>query len=113
MSDSSTLHRSFERHVRTVTSLTMVSRVSGLARDASLSRVFGIGPVLDAFAFGFMVPNLFRRLFGEGALSAPSPNRRRKRFGTMKPNAKASITGPMPKTRLRLASRAKIGRAHV
>jgi putative peptidoglycan lipid II flippase len=70
MSDSSNLHRSFERHVRTVTSLTMVSRFSGLARDASLSRVFGIGPVIDAFAFGFMVPNLFRRLFGEGALSA-------------------------------------------
>ena len=70
MSDPASLSRSFERHVRTVTSLTMVSRVSGLARDASLSRVFGIGPVIDAFAFGFMVPNLFRRLFGEGALSA-------------------------------------------
>ena len=36
----------------------------------SLSRVFGIGPIMDAFAFGFMVPNLFRRLFGEGALAA-------------------------------------------
>ena len=35
-----------------------------------MSRVFGIGPIMDAFAFGFMVPNLFRRLFGEGALSA-------------------------------------------
>lgn len=60
----------FERHARTVTLLTAVSRVGGLARDATLSRVFGVGPLMDAFAFGFMVPNLFRRLFGEGALSA-------------------------------------------
>lgn len=60
----------FERHARTVTSLTFASRVAGLARDAVMSRVFGIGGAMDAFAFGFMVPNLFRRLFGEGALTA-------------------------------------------
>ena len=60
----------FERHARTVTWLTVLSRLGGLARDATLSRVFGIGPIMDAFFFGFMVPNLFRRLFGEGALSA-------------------------------------------
>jgi putative peptidoglycan lipid II flippase len=50
--------------------MTVLSRIGGLARDATLSRVFGIGPMMDAFFFGFMVPNLFRRLFGEGALSA-------------------------------------------
>jgi putative peptidoglycan lipid II flippase len=60
----------FERHARTVTILTALSRFGGLARDATMSRVFGVGPLMDAFAFGFMVPNLFRRLFGEGALSA-------------------------------------------
>ena len=60
----------FERHARTVTILTTVSRFGGLARDATMSRIFGVGPLMDAFAFGFMVPNLFRRLFGEGALSA-------------------------------------------
>ncbi|MEC8559593.1 MAG: lipid II flippase MurJ, partial [Planctomycetota bacterium] len=60
----------FERNARTVSALTFLSRFGGLARDATMSRVFGIGPVMDAFAFGFMVPNLFRRLFGEGALSA-------------------------------------------
>lgn len=60
----------FERHARTVTSLTILSRLGGLARDATLSRVFGVGVMMDAFFFGFMVPNLFRRLFGEGALSA-------------------------------------------
>ncbi|MHC5113138.1 MAG: murein biosynthesis integral membrane protein MurJ [Planctomycetota bacterium] len=60
----------FEHHARTVSLLTLVSRVTGLARDASLSRVFGAGPLMDAFFFGFMIPNLFRRLFGEGALAA-------------------------------------------
>lgn len=60
----------FERNARTFTLLTLLSRVTGLARDATMSRAFGVGPVMDAFSFGFMVPNLFRRLFGEGALSA-------------------------------------------
>ncbi|MDZ4753257.1 MAG: murein biosynthesis integral membrane protein MurJ [Phycisphaerae bacterium] len=60
----------FEKNARTFTLLTLVSRVTGLARDATLSRAFGVGPVMDAFSFGFMIPNLFRRLFGEGALTA-------------------------------------------
>ena len=60
----------FERHARTNTSLTLVSRVTGLVRDASLASVFGISPYTDAFNFAFQIPNLFRRLFGEGAISA-------------------------------------------
>ena len=60
----------FERHARTVSLITMLSRITGLARDASLSRVFGAAGVMDAFFFAFMIPNLFRRLFGEGALAA-------------------------------------------
>jgi putative peptidoglycan lipid II flippase len=60
----------FERHARTVTLLTLVSRMTGLARDAALSRIFGVTAIMDAFWFAFMIPNLFRRLFGEGALSA-------------------------------------------
>lgn len=60
----------FEKHARTVTLLTFVSRVTGLARDAALSRIFGVTALTDAFWFAFMIPNLFRRLFGEGALSA-------------------------------------------
>jgi putative peptidoglycan lipid II flippase len=60
----------FEKHARTVTLLTFVSRVTGLARDAALSRLFGVTAVMDAFWLAFLVPNLFRRLFGEGALSA-------------------------------------------
>jgi len=60
----------FERNTRTVALLTTVSRVTGLGRDAALSRVFGAGIVMDAFFFAFMIPNLFRRLFGEGAVGA-------------------------------------------
>jgi len=59
-----------ERNTRTVTLLTFASRVTGLLRDATLARVFGVGPLMDAFSLAFMLPNLFRRLFGEGALSA-------------------------------------------
>lgn len=62
--------RGFETHARTISVFTLLSRVTGLARDAALSRVFGVGVVNDAFAFAFMVPNLFRRLFGEGALTS-------------------------------------------
>jgi putative peptidoglycan lipid II flippase len=60
----------FEHHARLMTVLTFVSRVTGLVRDASLARVFGVGPLMDAFNFAFLIPNLFRRLFGEGAISA-------------------------------------------
>jgi putative peptidoglycan lipid II flippase len=49
-------------------SLTMTSRVLGLVRDILLASVF-FGRSLDAFVLAFTVPNLFRRLFGEGALS--------------------------------------------
>ena len=60
----------FERHSRTFSLLTLVSRCTGLARDAVFSRLFGARLELDAFFFAFLVPNLFRRLFGEGALAA-------------------------------------------
>lgn len=51
---------------------TLVSRVLGMARDmatASLLGMSGTG-VMDAFALAYRLPNLFRRLLGEGALSA-------------------------------------------
>ena len=46
-----------------------LSRVTGLARDISFSMWFGAGPVMDAFAVAFKIPNLLRRFFGEGAFS--------------------------------------------
>ncbi|MBC8523665.1 hypothetical protein H8D29_07025, partial [PVC group bacterium] len=60
----------FEKNTRTVWSITLLSRIAGLGRDAALSRYFGAGAVSSAFFFAFLIPNLARRLFGEGALSA-------------------------------------------
>ncbi|MFA9478806.1 murein biosynthesis integral membrane protein MurJ [Phycisphaerales bacterium AB-hyl4] len=53
-----------------VSLMTLLSRITGLVRDAVLAAVFGLSAIADAFFVGFLVPNLFRRLFGEGALSA-------------------------------------------
>lgn len=53
-----------------VGSLTMLSRTLGLARDVLMAAVFGTSPTMSAFVIAFRLPNLFRRLFGEGALSA-------------------------------------------
>jgi len=49
---------------------TLGSRITGLARDITLNYVYGQRWVQDAFNYGFLLPNLFRRLFGEGALAA-------------------------------------------
>ncbi|MFM9097804.1 MAG: murein biosynthesis integral membrane protein MurJ, partial [Phycisphaerales bacterium] len=62
--------RGFERQARTFAALTLLSRVTGFGRDAILGRIFGAGPMLDAFNVAFQFPSLFRKLFGEGALSA-------------------------------------------
>ena len=61
---------SLVRSASLVSALTTASRVTGLARDAVLAALFGAGLLLDAFFVAFLVPNLFRRLFGEGALTA-------------------------------------------
>ncbi|MEP0846258.1 MAG: murein biosynthesis integral membrane protein MurJ [Phycisphaerae bacterium] len=62
------------RHVITSAKLiavcTLVSRVTGMLRDMLLLHLFGLTWVADAFNYGFQFPNLFRRLFGEGALAA-------------------------------------------
>lgn len=56
--------------LKSVSLLTLVSRVTGLARDALMASVFGTGWILDAFTVAFRIPNMFRRLFGEGAMTA-------------------------------------------
>ncbi len=60
----------FVGHALLVGLLTLVSRMLGLVRDAVLAACFGMSAITDAFWIGFVVPNLFRRLFGEGALTA-------------------------------------------
>jgi putative peptidoglycan lipid II flippase len=57
------------RALATVSSLTMVSRVLGFARDFFIARAFGAGLATDAFFVAFRLPNLLRRLFAEGAFS--------------------------------------------
>ncbi|HYG56132.1 MAG TPA: murein biosynthesis integral membrane protein MurJ [Burkholderiales bacterium] len=52
-----------------VSSLTMVSRILGYARDFFIARLFGAGLATDAFFVAFKIPNLLRRLFAEGAFS--------------------------------------------
>lgn len=49
---------------------TLISRLLGMIREIVYARFMGTGWVADAFVFAFMVPNLFRRLLGEGALTA-------------------------------------------
>ncbi|MBI3939440.1 MAG: murein biosynthesis integral membrane protein MurJ [Acidobacteria bacterium] len=49
---------------------TLISRISGLVRDQVFAALFGASMVTDAFNVAFMIPNLLRDLFAEGALSA-------------------------------------------
>jgi putative peptidoglycan lipid II flippase len=61
---------SFLRHAKVIGGLTLVSRLVGLVREMVFAHYFGAGVVANAFRFAFMIPNLFRKLLGEGALSA-------------------------------------------
>ena len=54
----------------TIGGLTMVSRVLGFARDMIAARLLGASHANDAFNLAFLLPNIFRRLFAEGAFSA-------------------------------------------
>ena len=60
------LYKSFA----TVGGLTLLSRVFGFMRDILIAATLGSGWVADAFVVAFRFPNLFRRLFGEGAFNS-------------------------------------------
>jgi putative peptidoglycan lipid II flippase len=49
--------------------MTLASRIAGLVRDQLFAAFFGASAMTDAFYVAFRIPNLFRRLFGEGAFS--------------------------------------------
>ena len=53
----------------TVSLLTLVSRITGLVRELLMASVFGVSAMTDAFNVAFRIPNLFRRVLGEGAFS--------------------------------------------
>ena len=52
-----------------VSLLTLASRITGLARELLIASTFGASALTDAFNVAFRIPNLFRRLFAEGAFS--------------------------------------------
>ena len=54
----------------TVGAMTILSRMLGFVRDVLIAAVLGTSFVADAFFVAFRVPNMFRRLFAEGAFDA-------------------------------------------
>jgi putative peptidoglycan lipid II flippase len=58
------------RSVATVGGYTGISRILGFVRDIMIANAVGASPVADAFFAAFRLPNLFRRLFAEGAFNA-------------------------------------------
>ena len=58
------------KHVFTVGAFTSLSRVLGLIREMLQSRLIGAGVEQSAFTIAFAIPNMSRKLFGEGALTA-------------------------------------------
>lgn len=61
---------SLYRNFFNVGAMTMLSRLTGFARDILMANVLGTGLAADAFFAAFRFPNLFRRLFAEGAFNA-------------------------------------------
>ncbi|GAB4284089.1 MAG: murein biosynthesis integral membrane protein MurJ [Opitutales bacterium] len=57
-------------HIAIVSFATLGSRVLGLVRDVLIFSFFGVSAINSAFIFAFTLPNLFRRLLGEGALTS-------------------------------------------
>ena len=57
---------------RATTLGTLVSRLLGILRESAAAALFGLsqGGIMDAYVIAFRIPNLFRRLFGEGAMTA-------------------------------------------
>ena len=67
---AATLHLvSLFKSVSTVSLWTLASRITGFARETLIASVFGANALTDAFNVAFRIPNLFRRLFAEGAFA--------------------------------------------
>lgn len=57
------------RSTAVFSSMTFLSRISGLVRDQIYAAVFGASPAMDAFVVAFRIPNFMRRLSAEGSFS--------------------------------------------
>src|SRR5437868_6023040 len=62
--------RAFVADAKLIGFFTLISRFLGLGREIVAGHYLGTGIVASAFTVAFTIPNLFRKLFGEGALSA-------------------------------------------
>ncbi len=62
--------RSIVTSAKLIAVCTLLSRITGLVREMLLAQAFGIQWIQDAFCYAFQIPNLFRRLLGEGAMAA-------------------------------------------
>ena len=58
------------RSLMTISGFTLMSRILGVARDILIARFVGTAMVADAFFAAFRFPNMFRRIFGEGAFNS-------------------------------------------
>jgi len=58
------------RSLMTVSGFTLISRILGFLRDVILMATFGVSMTTDAFFAAFRFPNMFRRIFGEGAFNS-------------------------------------------
>ena len=63
------MSRQLLKRTTVVSSMTFVSRITGLVRDVVMANVIGTGAMADAFFVAFRIPNFLRRIFGEGAFS--------------------------------------------
>ncbi|MGE4194911.1 MAG: murein biosynthesis integral membrane protein MurJ [Pseudodesulfovibrio sp.] len=61
--------RSIARNAAVVAGATLISRILGFVRDIIVAFALGAGLFADAFFVAFRIPNLLRRLFGEGSLT--------------------------------------------
>ena len=66
---NSKLNQKITKRAGVVAFFTGLSRVAGLARDLVIVHLFGASGITDSFFIAFTIPNMMRRLFGEGALT--------------------------------------------
>ena len=62
-------HKKVTRAAGINSAATSLSRVLGLVRDMTMTYFFGTTNVASSFLFAFTIPNLLRKLFGEGAMA--------------------------------------------
>jgi len=62
-------HDNIAKNISQVTAGTLISRIFGLAREVVIAGFFGATMAADAFFVAYKIPNLLRRLLGEGSLS--------------------------------------------